>query len=247
MPASPSVDSALLELLLTQEGRGTGVEWYATADLLLAHRARGFAASLLSSIKLTGRIKVCDPGDCEKGILSALVMGMGGEGMLPPASVPGAPPWPIYTLHRVFSNQGVPSLSSTIVVSGPVTIAYRRQVGRAGFSPSELQSSYGWQAEPRIPTVADRLKYLSALLSLTNAPDEIEYRSVPWMGTDNFITETARLRENIRQKHTTLVQLLRANGLLSAQEAADVPEPSIEITVSDVRAAKTPLPDVQNH
>jgi len=248
IPASPSVDSALLELLLTQEGRGTGVEWYAMADLLLAHRAQGFAASLLRNIKLTGRITVCDPSDCEKMMLSVSgpPMGVGGEGMLPVVSVPGAPPWPIYTLRRVFDHQAIPSFSTTIVASGPVTIAYNRRVGAAGSSPSEQQSSYGWQVVPRIPTVADRLKYLSALLSLANVPDEFEVRSVPWMGTDNFIAEIARLRENIRQKHTTLLQLLRANGVLSAQEAADFPEPLIEISVSDVREVKTPLPDVQS-
>ena len=61
-------------------------------------------------------------------------------------------------------------------------------------------------------TVADRLKYLRALLSLA-----------------------------------ALVQLLRANGLLSAREAADIPERSIEVSVSDVRAIKTRLPDVQSH
>ena len=245
MAPSPSVDKALLELLPTEEGIGSGVEWYAMADLLLAHRAQGFAASLLREIKVVGYFSVCDPGDCEKtGLGMAAAMSVGGEGMLAANPVPGTPPWPIYTLQPIFENPAIPSRSSTIVVSGPVSIGYHRRVGAAGYSPSEMQSSHGWQRRPIIPTTGDRLKYLKALSTFGNPIMESEYRSIPWMGADNFIAAVNRFREDIRQRHANLVQQLQASRLLSAQEAASVPEPVIEISISDVRTVKTPLPDI---
>jgi hypothetical protein len=241
---SPSVDQALLELLPTEEGRG-GTEWYAIADLLLAHRSQGFAASLLRNINIRGQVDICDPGDCEKVTMSFGPMSMGGEGMLPMFPVPGVPPWPIYTLQRIPDTPAVSSRSNIPFVSGPVSIAYHRRIGPAGLSPSELQSSHGWQFRPEIPTTGDRLKYLTAGFRFTNLPREFEYLSIPWMGAENFIAEMGRFRRDIRQRHDNLLQLLLSGGFLTADEAASVRAPVIDISVSDLRAAKTPLPDIQ--
>jgi len=242
---SPEVDAALLQLLQTEEGLGTGVEWYAMADLLLAHRASGFAASLLRKVKITLRVTVTDPVEDNRVSVSIQGPSMGGEGSLGVTFAPGVPPWPLYTLLRVPENQIVLQRSSTFVVSRPVSIGYNRRVGPANNSPSEIQSSHGWRLVPGVPATADRLKYLAAMLPAAAVPRESEYLSIPWAGPDRFISETKRLREEIRQRYSNFVQTLRVKGLLTEQETANFQEPNIEISVEDRRAAKAPLPDLK--
>jgi len=242
--ASPALDLALLDLLATQEGRGTGVEWYAIADLLLSHRAKGFAASLLQKTRIEGSVTVCDPGDCDNLAMFLPPRSIGGEGALPMMRVPGIPPWPIYTLQRVAGNPPVPSRGNTMLVSGPVGVSYHRSIGAAGFSPSQMQSSDGWQVMPAIPTTGDRLGYLGALLNFRNIPQEFEYRAIPWSGADNFLTLVGRFQDEIRGQHESLAQLLNANGFLTEQELARVRAPSIQVSVRDIRATKTQLPAI---
>jgi len=152
----PPVDAFLLTVLDEEAGKGRGLEWFAAANMLIRDRAPGLAASLLKDLQIQAVVVVCDRGStpCSRTNLGHRSVGDGGGPRLS-----GLPPWPLYNL--VSQNSALDSPGAALLISGPTSIAYRRNILPAGIAPDT--ANYPRDSETRTPpspTTAERLLYL---------------------------------------------------------------------------------------
>jgi argininosuccinate lyase len=75
--------------------------------------------------------------------------------------------------------------------------------------------------------------YIAALGRLNSMPvNAMEYRSMPKGSTLAQITaETRRFEQDIRKDYATLVRMLISAGVLTAAEAAQLPNPQVNVVV----------------
>jgi hypothetical protein len=111
---SPDRDTTFLELLAS----GTGLQWTAAANLLLASRPPGFAALLLSDMPLTRLIAVFDAGN--GGSFAGSLSGGVSDGI--GVSPPGYPPFAMYRF------ESGPRTGYVVLATGPRTVYYSRTV-----------------------------------------------------------------------------------------------------------------------
>jgi hypothetical protein len=233
----PQVDEFLLKVLNEESGR-PGLKWFAAADLLLNHRAPGFVAAILRDLKISGRVLICDsarncvrkdsPGGIAGSIFGSLLE-------------PGYPPWPNYLLVK--PNMASP-LPPVHFIRGPdfsTSMAYIRYLeGDGGHSGCPL---CGFSALTTAPTTKDRMTYIAAAAgpNLRTPIKDDERLEIQWRNRQDYRAKVAQFRENITQRYSTMIGELRNAGLLTAEEAAMLAVPTVEIVVDDLRNNKTPL------
>lgn len=215
--------------VLDQEGR-PGIEWFVAADVLLRHRTPGLVTSALRGLKLKGTVVLCDAGRaCARNNGS----GFGGSNPGSPLS-PGYPPWPVYTLaRRLDSPVQTPGRPSSVV-------GYHR-----GLEAEGTHWSYpsGMGADVFLPpTGTERLSYVAAAAGDVQLPlKDDETLTVQWDSRAAYITAVEQFRQRIIQRYSVMLQQLQNAGHITADEAAVLATPHLEIVVEDKRTVKTPL------
>jgi hypothetical protein len=232
----PPANAFLLTLIDTEAGNGRALEWFAAANMLIRDRDPGLAAAILKGLQIQAVVVVCDRGQpCTRQDIGS---GSIGDGFGLPA--PGLPPWPIYSLGTyspLLTNAG-----SAILSSGPVSIAYLRNVLQAGTSPGPGYPRRSETRTPPSPTTAERLTYIAALAPGLQIPiQDNETRSLVWQDKETVAKDVEDFRQDIVQRYSTLVQRMRATGHLSATDAEALAKPNLEITIDDRRSVRTPL------
>jgi hypothetical protein len=211
-----TVDGVLLDTL----GRERGYEWFAAANLLAERRPAGYAAQLLSGLRIRARITISDSGSFGSGSGSGS-SGVGCGGI--PGPKPGMPPWPSYSLTS-YAASGV-----VVLATGPTPVYYERRVTRAGSGPSRG----GTFVEG--PTGADRLRYVEALTGRTPGLTDGDHRGVRRRPGLDVAAISAQFRRDIEQQHAGLLRDLVAAGFLTAREAAEL-SVDVDVTVVDAQA-----------
>jgi hypothetical protein len=213
------------DVLMEIVARASGAPWFAAANLLLARRAPGFAAALLSDVALTVTISVSHDGTVGLsagtgifGVSSACGASMG--------IAPGLPPWPYYRLSML------PQAGDVVLALGPKPVYYRRFVASAGTTPAFGDSSISG------PTIDDRLTYLAALgrIEPTSMPVRAhESHTIRWQGDAALSDQIARIRDDVVQRARVLVHSLVAAGAMTNEEASAIGDLRITIVVRDAR------------
>jgi hypothetical protein len=207
-----TVDGVLLDTL----GRERGFEWFAAANLLAVRRPAGYAAQLLSGLRIRTRITVSDSGESslEGGTAGGIACGIFDQR-------PGMPPWPSYHL-TTYARAGV-----AVLATGPTPVYYERRVTRAGSRPSRGRTFVDG------PTGADRLRYIEALTGRTTALTDGAHRTVRRRPGLDIAAVSTQFRRDIEQQHAGLLRDLVAAGFLTAREADGLP---VEMDVTVVGA-----------
>jgi hypothetical protein len=215
-----NADSFLMPLINSQHEQS----WFAAANLLLAHRARGFTAALMKGLQLEAHLVVCDPGET----CAPRRMASNGGIDSGTSSLAGFPPWPGYTLTR---KQG------ELLVSGPVPVYAERRVMPAGQRPPADGAFISTQR----PTGNDRLMYVRATNpEIGIAIQDYEERSTKWRGQEALQKEVESFKEDIRSRYAQLIRDLLAAGALSPEEEAAVAKPNLKFVIDDLRAVNAP-------
>jgi hypothetical protein len=97
-------------------------------------------------------------------------------------------------------------------------------------------------ARVRVPTTADRLEYIAAVVPGAPIPiADDEKLEIRWQDRQDYIAKRDRFRQDLVQRYSVMIRQLRDANLLSADEATALAAPSIEIVVDDRREDKAPL------
>jgi hypothetical protein len=206
-------DPVLLKVVKEGPGQWQSGPWLAAANLLTRHRTPGFAALLLSRLSTTG-ILIVGSATASAGL------GIGEAGSRDgPAyfGSNGLPPWPTYEWE--------PNVSE--LFAGPMAVNARRDVARAGSVPRGTGHSLP------APTTAGVLVYIGALAHLDPMPvHAVEYRYMPKGSTqDQIATDALRFEQGIRKDYATLVRMLISASVLTETEAAQLPDPQVNVVV----------------
>jgi hypothetical protein len=201
--------------------------WFALANLLVPRAPSGFAASLLQGVHVELLVTVSETG--ETGIEMGFAGG-GGDGIGQKPS--GFPPHAVYGWD---SQRAGTSVLST----GPRTLYYLRSVTADFQFPT---------AHPlnSLPTVKDRLAYLSAIAggSYRSTLDARMGLGVKWTNGAAYRTSVAEKRREIQREYAGLIARLVNNGRLSADEAARLPL-GLKTVIRDERSDRSrPLPQI---
>jgi len=206
---------------------GSGLDWFAAANVLVSRRTRGLAGEFLAPLRLRVKIYLVDEGHMMGGGDGGGV----GMGCGPGGLAPGMPPWPSYTLTS-FADPGV-----TVLAAGPTSVYYRRQVSSAGESPAGSLLVIGG------PTGDDRLKYLATLaeIDLEHLPLRgHEQHSVAARDQRTLDAEMNRIRDDLASRYTRFLMMLLHRETIRAEDVLLYP-PQIEFTIEDHRSVRTPL------
>jgi len=190
----------------------SGLEWYAIANLLLKESAppRGFAAHVLTGVKLTLAISVTD-GSIPAGIGSGVGFGAGvadGIGQNPR----GFPP------HAVYDFESARTPGSILLSTGPKDAFYSRRVTNDfQFGVATLLVA--------TPSVDTRLDYLNAIVARRDRFALQEHTSVEikWRDERALRAEIARNQKKIADEYDRMLRVLMNLGYLTADEANSVP------------------------
>jgi hypothetical protein len=212
-----SIDDGTVDgILLAALGRQRGHEWFAAANLLSVRRPAGYAAQLLSGLRIGARITISDSGWAGSSGGAA-----GGSACGIAALHPGMPPWPSYAL-TTYAQAGV-----VVLATGPTPIYYERRVTPAGSGPSRGGTLV------RGPTGADRLRYVEALTGQTPALTDDHHRGERRRPGLDIAAISTQFRRDIERQHAGLLRDLVSAGFLTTHEAAGL---SVDADLSVVDA-----------
>jgi hypothetical protein len=225
---SPDRDAVLLELLRSARG----LRWHAAANMLLLTRAPGFAAHLLSELRLVMRVTVSDEGNTASGGGTAGVSVGDGIGVNPS----GFPPFAMYRFE-IGATAG-----DVVLVSGPRTVYYSRTVEyRYQFGVSTVESGFS-DANP-----------LAYVLQLTGSTESLALSarlrpstSLAWKSGEQVVRDVAAARAELTRAYGQLVAALQRAKRLTADEAQRYTSPTIEVVLTDARTDRSqPLPQIE--
>lgn len=224
LAGSPDWDpSELLSLIRRQR---SDEEWLAICNLLATARAPGFAAYLLSDIKLRVGLAVFSGENASGYGEGGAAFGQGCGMFQPPPS--GFPPAVLYELTTT------PRDGAVVVARGPQTVYYvrsrvdpRRQVW--------VGRSYGSRDQRRI-------EYLALMMG--RPMEQLEFRatrffSITWKGRKRFLSEAAGIRKRMEHSYRELIDALLKENLLTSSEAGNL-RPDTSIVVHDFRKTRFP-------
>jgi len=244
---SELADTFLLQLIPTEADRGYAYEWFAAANILLAHRAPGFAAAVLRDLRIKTTVTVCESASpCPPGS-SGMVFR---DGVFGVGRAPGFPPGVAYSL--LFRSSAYAISISTSLLEGPVAVGYRRTVSPGNFTApiSENGRSPGGIDPPR-PSTSDRLKYVAAALDAktANGPSPVrlpiqdnERRTMQWKTKADFISGIDQIRQDIQKGYSDMLLQLSSNRLLTEDEARELATVPVDVDILDGRTVdRTPL------
>jgi hypothetical protein len=213
-------DAALLPLVSST----TGPLWHAVANLLVGNKPRGFAARLLTGLRLTLTVHVTtDPNSLLEGGLSG-----GGEHMGPGWSAPGFPPLADYRFS-------IEQPGATVLSVGPRRVYYARRMMK---EPVFAHSNY---SSPTGPDVSDRVLYLNTLINRQNVLREHTDRSIVWKSPREFCESLAEARRSVESAYRSVIQSLVFSGQLTEDESRTL-VPAITVGAHDHRAGATAVP-----
>jgi hypothetical protein len=214
-------NSVLLPLVSSTDGSF----WHAVANLLLAERAPGFAARLLTGLRLTLVVHVTN--NANLGFAGG--EGFSSEHALDGALAAGFPPLADYRYSSARPGATVQSV-------GPITVYYGR---RLQTQPAFSRFTYSSPAGPRH---GDRVAYLNALIGEGRALEERTQATVVWRGAAALRRAVADHRERVEDRYKIAIGSLVVRGLLSEADSRSL-VPDIIVRVEDHRADKSqPLP-----
>jgi hypothetical protein len=232
------VDRFLLTLVNQKDGAWSRMEWFAAANLLLSHHAPGLVAVVLRHLTFTENVVICDAGSSPE---EAPVFDPGSTvcAPFPPAGYgvswsgtsadPSFPPWAGYQWTNGWES---PPPGATVLIEGPTTVAYARHLGGLGAPESD----------PRPPETAQCLAYVVAAAPQLRIPNLEEQRlTVIWRDEAAYRGVVEPFQAGIVQKYAAMIQQLRDAGLVSADDAAALAVPHVELRVADRRSKKTSL------
>ena len=215
------------------------VRWMAISNLLAEIRAPGFAAGLLSDLRVTASVQVRD--GALVGFGGGAGSGCGGAyGAIEGAKIPiDYPPPSAYGLLRINGLER----GAVAVAPGPYPVFSRRLVSLPGTSLILPVTSP--ETSPRRDR--QRLRYLAAMLHLlidVLPLQAFEQIRVDWLGPEPLLREVASFRERAHASHAQLLEQLMVAELLTLDEAAGIPL-DLEIEVVDIRGDRSePLPRI---
>jgi hypothetical protein len=205
--------------LVTIVDRESGLRWFTAANVLVERRSPALARFLLRGLRLEATLTVSPGGNTLSG-RGGPVSGSVGDGAGGIAR--GFPPIAWYRFSSARPG-------AVVLSTGPTPTYYTRDVSSPGFSPAMGTTDSGG------PTDDDRLAYVSALL---RSPSPIarahESFSLAWTTQAAVDAEVKRIREDLRQRHASLVRSLVAADLLSEEHARALTV-NIEVTVQHVK------------
>jgi hypothetical protein len=204
--------------LLRQLDRNIGLEWIGAANLLLRNRVPGFVERLLFDLRMAARLLVCQPGPtCPRAGQRGFASIADGFPLRPTA---GLPPWPSYGLSRE---------SGELLANGPTDVFFVRQVSLTGVAPRRALN-HSNSSTP--PTSTDRLNDIAA-----SAPGVMpgimvyEERTIVPSDWKAVMDEREAFRKDIGARYATLLHELQTAGVLTAEEAAHVAVPNLNLEV----------------
>ena len=223
-------DETLLELLPSSRE----FRWFALANLLLQARPPGFAAAVLTPLRLQLTVIVSDVGHSWWGGGGDGARGVGDGIGLSPA---GFPP------RATYRFEAGPMPGYSVLSVGPRTIYYSRSV------------SYDWQfgrSDVYIggPTGADRLLYISALTGSDNPETTRRIgdrrESVHWRGGDDLRRQIDGFRADMLDAYRRYAAELVAARQIKPSDVAALDHPPIDVRLVDARTIQTePLPPIK--
>lgn len=214
-------DAVLLPLVSSTDG----FFWQGIANLLLVTRPPGFAARLLTGLRLTLVVHVTNDANLGFGVGG----GFSSEHSLDAAFAAGFPPLADY-------RYAVARAGATVQSVGPRTIYYER---RLDTRPTFSRFNY---ANPAGPSNTDRVDYLNALIREGRALEERTQPTVVWRGAAALRRAVADHRERVESRYQIAIGSLVARGLLSEADSRSL-VPEIIVRVEDHRDDKSqPLP-----
>ena len=213
-------DATLLPLVSST----TAPLWHAVANLLVVSKPPGFAARLLTGLRLTLIVHAtANPNSVPSGGLSG-----GGEHIGPSWLAPGFPPLADYRFS-------IERPGATVLSVGPRRVYYdRRMMKEPVFVHSNYSSTSG-------PDVSDRVLYLNALVNRQHALRERTDRSIVWKSPRDFCQSLAEARGSVESAYRSVIAALVRTGQLTDAESRTF-APAITVRVKDDRAGATALP-----
>ena len=213
-------DAALLPFVSST----TGPLWHAVANLLVVSKPPGFAARLLTGLRLTLFVHVTtDPN-----VLYGGSFGGGGEHMGAGGHAAGFPPLADYRFS--FDRPG-----ATVLSLGPRRVYYER---RLRSEPAFDRVNY---SSPTGPGDFDRVPYVNALIGQPNALRERTQQNILWKSPGEFCRSLAEARGSVESAYRRVIQSLVFSGQLTEAESRTF-APAITVRVEDHRAGATALP-----
>jgi DNA-binding beta-propeller fold protein YncE len=222
------------EILLGVVRSGTGIRWFAAANILAGRRAPGLAALLLREIEIDAHVTVIADethgGGFGDGIGSAMVL----DGGI--ARIPGFPPLANYYMDPW------PQPGAILLAPGPTSVYYHRDVSRPGETAGPTFHDVGG------PGRRDRLTYVADLVGVPGDQLSVhnpESRAVVWRDQAALDAEVAAFRTDIKNRVDELVRMLVGRKLLTDAEASTISTPIITVRIHDLRQGAMTPPTTQ--
>ena len=216
------------------------VRWMAISNLLAEVRAPGFAASLLTGLRVTAVVQVYGGG-------GGYGAGGGGGSSLDraprnhmgdktPVDYPSPSAYGLAQSHNVVRD-------AVVMAPGPYPV-FSRRINSVPGARMVLPTT-SLEISPRRDR--ERLRYLAALLYLPLAvlPLQASQKlTIDWLGPAPFLRDVTSFRQQVHAAHAELLGQLIQAGVLTLEEAAEIPL-DLEIEVNDIRGARSePLPRI---
>lgn len=204
--------------------------WIAVSNLLAEARPPGFAARLLSGLKVVGEVYVYD-SEGERGYGGC---GGGSGGGCGAVHMPeGFPPVGYYTLGTYTYRNAV------VFAPGRHTVYYLRSLSRGACGGGGFSGDWVGRDERRVEHLADLLGTTEEELKLEARP----FREVVCKEAQQCRRALAAVRDEMVGGYAETVKRLLAAGILDPAEAVEL-KPDITLHLTDLRARKPfPLPD----
>ena len=215
-------EGVLLELL----PRLSGIQWFASANMLFEDRSARLLEHLVRTVRLQLTVHVADTENVAFGISGGISVGIAcGIGQDPPA----------YPPHAEYRFGFGPQPGLIVLAPGPRPVYYARTVTTSFQYPVSEGSFEG-------PTDEDRVEYLRAMSPGTggNSFRAHSAETVAWSTADALSQRVRELRSLVDRRFRSLVESARQFRSIPSDPVA---QPSIEVQVIDRRSDKTvPLP-----
>ncbi len=222
MANSPSDNvSAFLRIFQTERLRNGA--WLATGNVLVEHRAPGFAAAVLSSLVVHAQISVTDGNSFGHGYGGSFC----GGGLSAPRV--GWPEIGSYLLSACGATQ------KTVLVNGVHPAYYWRSVNNSYHSGSESTCPGADRDEIRADYVATLLNSGHDQVPI---PSQVD-RSIIWTDSATYLSELTQFIADEQTLFSETARHLVSAGLITEAEVS-ASRPTLDITVTDARRTKLP-------
>jgi hypothetical protein len=221
--ATGARNAVLLELLSSAKG----YPWFAMANLLLEPCASGFAAQLLSPLRLHLTIMVAESASDSGGGFG--VGGAVGDGI---GQIPAG--FPPLAWYRFEGLDGPPQRRGNIVLSsGARSVYYSRVVNTTfqfGISETEITG----------PSDEDLLKYLQWMFDRYGRPLRVQrLEHIEWRGEADFVRQASALHDRVTFEYRFLLDNLVKAKCLTEEEAGRLAKPNVDVQVEDKRTNRS--------